>query len=139
VSSPRRAVGIPLLALLASFAGVLAFGGLFGTSAAAPRQPAPGPAPAPAVVRITIDTELLAAAGVIVEPYPGLRVSLSTAATDRAGPAAVTVCVTAPALGWRVVGAGWTTPNPATRTSSCHPVQQQGGRLLPVELSLARP
>ncbi|MEN3357479.1 MAG: hypothetical protein V7637_1461 [Mycobacteriales bacterium] len=135
--SLRRSVGIPLLAMVASFAIVLAFGDLFGTSAASPAQPQP--AAASGDVRILIDTQRLAAGGGAQEPFPGLRISTSAMPSGKSGPAG-NVCVSRPAADWQITSAGWSSPNPTSRPGlSCHGLNRLDGQLQPVELWLARP
>lgn len=143
MSLRRSTVGIPLLALFVSFGSVLAFGGMFGTSAAAPERPAT----ATGVVRIVIDPERLVAGAPARQPFPGLRVSMPAAtpggsgAADGNAPAAdVLVCVSKPAAGWQVVNTGWAPATAGTSTvpSLCHRVDRTDGRLQPVELWLAQ-
>jgi hypothetical protein len=143
VSLRRSAVGIPLLTLFVSFGSVLAFGGMFGTSAAAPEQPAP----ATGVVRIVIDPERLVAGAPTQQPFPGLRISMpavtpvGSGAGDGDAPAAdVLICVSKPAAGWQVVNTGWAPATAGTSTvpTLCHRVDRTDGRLQPVELWLAK-
>jgi hypothetical protein len=134
--SLRRSVGIPLLAMVASFGIVLAFGDLFGTSAAAPEQPATAVA---GDVRILIDTQRLAAGGGTQEPFPGLRISTSAPPSGASGPAGV-VCVSRPAADWQIKSEGWVSANPTNPVAlRCHAVDRLTGQLQPVELWLAHP
>lgn len=149
MSRPRGGAAVPLGTLVVSFVLVLGLGGWLGASRT-PEAPGsalptlagsalPTLAPTSHAVRIVIED---LSGDQVLEPFPGLRLTISPAAATGKSPGSsgsaqtVEVCVTANS-GWIVTGPGWPAPDGQNGSDPvCRVVARTAGKIEPVEILL---
>jgi hypothetical protein len=139
MSGRRGGVAVPLVTLVVSFLVVLALGGWLSTGRRGGLPPA-GPSSSPTVEAVGIVIEGLTGRAEVLQPLPGLRVTVSPAGASkeldpsggsRRSAVTVEICVS-PGLRWAVEGDGWTIRK--QNGEHCRTVRGKAGEIDPLEI-----
>jgi len=147
MSRRRGGVAVPLATLVVSFLVVLALGGWLGTGRRGELAPAE-PSPSPTVEAVGIVVEGLTGRSEVLQPFPGLRVTVSpaggskdpdTGSGSQRPAVTVEICVS-PGPRWTVEGDEWTLRQQQNgQQESCRTVRDKAGEIGPVQIRVSYP